>query len=192
MGIIPPSGVKLSCIEFTEPFDAAVVATAHRLELAMPKRTSLPSMLAGSSPSAAKLVIAGGLGPVADHEGAEKDDRHGGVDRPALPLVAHHASECVRQGGRDQKDVQHLEEVAERRRVLVGNRGVRVPEAAAVGAELLDRDLRGGRALAERLLGAFERGRVDIGTDILRNALPDEDQRADDRTAAAARKACSA
>ena len=57
MGIIPPSGVKLSCIEFTEPFDAAVVATAHRLELAMPKRTSLPSMLAGSSPSAAKLVL---------------------------------------------------------------------------------------------------------------------------------------
>ena len=57
MGIIPPSGVKLSCIALTEPFEASVVATAHRLELAMPKRTSLPSMLAGSSPSAAKCVL---------------------------------------------------------------------------------------------------------------------------------------
>ena len=34
-----------SCIELTEPFDAAVVAVAHSAELAMPKRTSLPSML---------------------------------------------------------------------------------------------------------------------------------------------------
>ena len=55
--IMPPSGVKLSCMELTEPFEAAVVATSHRLELAMPKRTSLPSMLAGSSPSAAKFGL---------------------------------------------------------------------------------------------------------------------------------------
>ena len=57
IGISPPSGVKLSCMALTEPFEAAVVATAHRLELAMPKRTSLPSMLAGSMPSAAKLAL---------------------------------------------------------------------------------------------------------------------------------------
>ena len=38
-------GVKESCIAFTEPLDAAVVAVAHSAELAMPKRTSLPSML---------------------------------------------------------------------------------------------------------------------------------------------------
>ena len=50
IGIMPPSGVKLSCIELTEPLDAAVVVTAHRLELAMPKRTSLPSMLAPVRP----------------------------------------------------------------------------------------------------------------------------------------------
>ena len=31
IGIIPPSGVKLSCMAFTEPFEASVVATAHRL-----------------------------------------------------------------------------------------------------------------------------------------------------------------
>ena len=32
-------------MELTEPLEAAVVAVAHSAELAMPKRTSLPSML---------------------------------------------------------------------------------------------------------------------------------------------------
>ena len=32
-------------MEFTDPFDAAVVAVAQSAELATPKRTSLPSML---------------------------------------------------------------------------------------------------------------------------------------------------
>src|ERR1700733_7546929 len=44
-GIIPPSGVKESCIELTAPQLVSVVTTAHSAELAMPKRTSLPSML---------------------------------------------------------------------------------------------------------------------------------------------------
>jgi hypothetical protein len=39
--------VKLSCIALTEPFEAAVVAVAHRAELAAPKRSSLPSRLPG-------------------------------------------------------------------------------------------------------------------------------------------------
>ena len=45
IGAVPPSGVNESCIAFTEPFDAAVVAVAHSVELTMPKRPSLPSML---------------------------------------------------------------------------------------------------------------------------------------------------
>ena len=44
-GTRPPSGVNESCIELTEPFEAAVVAVAQSAELATPKRTSLPSML---------------------------------------------------------------------------------------------------------------------------------------------------
>src|SRR5438093_9906926 len=43
-GTSPPSGVKESCIELTEPFEAAVVAVAHIAELTMPTRTSLPSI----------------------------------------------------------------------------------------------------------------------------------------------------
>jgi len=45
IGTMPPSGVNESCIALTEPFDAAVVAVAHNVELTMPKRVSLPSML---------------------------------------------------------------------------------------------------------------------------------------------------
>ena len=44
-GTSPPSGVKLSCIELTAPHEASVVTVAKSAELAMPKRTSLPSML---------------------------------------------------------------------------------------------------------------------------------------------------
>ena len=40
--IIPPSGVKLSCMELTEPLDAAVVKVAQVDEAAIPNRVSLP------------------------------------------------------------------------------------------------------------------------------------------------------
>ena len=43
-GIMPPSGVKLSCIELTDPFEVPVVDAAHKPDAAGPKRTSLPSM----------------------------------------------------------------------------------------------------------------------------------------------------
>ena len=59
-------------------------------------------------------------------------------------------------------------------------RGIGVEEAAAVGAEHLDRDLRGDRPDGDGLLGALERGRIDIGAERLRNALPDQEQRVDD------------
>ncbi len=53
-GTMPPSGVKLSCMAMTAPSDVAVVVTANSDDIAVPKRTSLPSMLPmdGSTPSA--------------------------------------------------------------------------------------------------------------------------------------------
>ena len=67
---MPPSGVKESCIAFTAPHEAAVVTAANSAEAAMPKRTSLPSMLppdcsaldAWSTPSGGEQRIAGLLG----------------------------------------------------------------------------------------------------------------------------------
>ena len=68
----------------------------------------------------------------------------------------------------------------ERVRVLERMRGVGVEEAAAIGAEHLDRELRGDRARRDRLLRAFERRRVDIGAERLRHAAQDVEQRQHD------------
>ncbi len=43
----PPSGVKLSCIELTEPFEAAVVAVAQSAELAIAEADLLAFHVAG-------------------------------------------------------------------------------------------------------------------------------------------------
>jgi hypothetical protein len=45
IGTMPPNGVKESCMEFTAPQLASVVTVAKSAGFAMPKRTSLPSML---------------------------------------------------------------------------------------------------------------------------------------------------
>ena len=79
-----------------------------------------------------------------------------------------------------REDRDHLHEIRQRRRIFEGMRGVGVEEAAAIGAEHLDGDLRGDRADGDRLLGAFERRRIDIGPKRLRDALPDQEQRVDD------------
>ena len=149
-----------SCIELTEPLEAAVVAVAHSAELAIPKRTSLPSMLPPACSSLATWSTPSGgerglPACSADRSGAEQgdeDDGHGGQHGPALPGVADHLAEGVAERRRDQQDREHLDEVRQRRRVLERMRRVDVEEAAAVRAELLDRDLRGGRAHGEQLL----------------------------------------
>ena len=147
-------------MELTEPFEAAVVAVAQSAELAMPKRTSLPSMLPPGC-SAAGDWSTPGLRQRADcpparrrwrgRANGDEDEQHGREQRPALAAVADHRAEGVAERRGDQQDRQHLEEVRERRRVLERVGRVDVEEAAAVGAELLDRDLRGGRADGEGL-----------------------------------------
>ncbi len=49
IGNMPPIGVKLSCMQLTEPFDVPVVAAAHSPQDAGPNRTSLPSRLPPTS-----------------------------------------------------------------------------------------------------------------------------------------------
>ncbi len=88
-----------------------------------------------------------------------------------------------------REDRDHLDEVGHRVGVLEGMGGVGVEEAAAVGAEHLDGDLRGDRADGDGLLGALERGGVDIGAERLRHAAPDEDQRQHDADRQQARRA---
>jgi hypothetical protein len=108
-----------------------------------------------STPSGGSKRVAGLFGRRDGHHGKHKQQRHRGQHGPALACVAHRAAEGETQRRRDQEDRQHLEEVAERRRVLVRMGRVGVEEAAAVGAQHLDGFLRSNRAHGQGLLGGF-------------------------------------
>ncbi len=140
-GTMPPSAVKLSCIALTAPQLASVVTVANSAEAATPKRTSLPSMLPPGMPSAWRLGLPAALRPIGEAGAGEEQHEHRGEDRPALPPVADRAAEHVRQPCAEREDRQHLDEVGPRARVLERVRRVGVEEAAAVGAEHLDRFL---------------------------------------------------
>ena len=143
----------------------------------MPKRTSLPSMLPPVSPSALSASLPCASAAVTDDGSGEEQHAHHGEDGPALPLVADHAAEHVGQRGAEREDRDDLHVIRQRGRILERMRGIGVEEAAAIGAQHLDRDLRRDRADRDGLLGAFERCRVDIGAERLRNPLPDQEQR---------------
>ena len=125
--------------------------------------------------------IARGLGRVDRGDADQEHHAHDSEDGPALPLVADHAAEHVGQAGADGEDQQDLDEVGQRVGVLERMRRVGVEEAAAVGAQDLDDFLRSNRALCDDLLGAFQRGRLGIGAQVLRHALPNEHQSDNDR-----------
>ena len=121
-----------------------------------------------------------GFSPVADHHAGDEQNAHHREDGPALALVADHAAKHIGEAGAEREDRNHMDIVSECCRALIGMRGIRIEEAAAVGAQMLDHHLRGDGALRDGLLGAFERRRVDISAEILRHALPDEHDRTDD------------
>jgi hypothetical protein len=88
---------------------------------------------------------------------------HGRQHGPALLLISGHAAEGVGQRGRNAKDEHHLDEIGEGRRVLERMRAVGVEEAAAVGAQLLDRFLRRHGAEGNDLRRAFQGLDVQVG-----------------------------
>ena len=120
----PPSGVKLSCIELTEPFDVPVVDAAHRPDAAGPKRISLPSMfppdwmevVVWSAPSVVEPRVAVALEAHGPQRHAEPDDEHDGEHRSALAAVLDHVAERERERERDDEDRPRLDEVVETRR----------------------------------------------------------------------------
>ena len=69
-------------------------------------------------------------------------------DHPPELLALHQHAERVRRRERDHDREQHLDHVREPVGALEGVRGVGVEEPAAVGAELLDRELARDRAAA--------------------------------------------
>ena len=159
MGIRPPSGVKESCIELTLPLEAAVVALAQMAELAMPKRVSLPSMLPPDCRAPARRrrpsprTRARPLAPRRLRRPPAA--RRSRASRPARPSPAA----CRRPSRRTCSTARPRsagwpgisKKFDKRRRVLERVGRVHVEESAAVGAELLDRDLRRGRSHGQRL-----------------------------------------
>jgi hypothetical protein len=118
----------------------------------MPKRASLPSMLPPGCSGAGGLV-----GAERGQRGLPCCSRHDATTATTnIAVIAASTAQpwrgrppCGRRRStarRDQEDRQHLQEVGQRRRVLVRVRRVGVEEAAAVGAQHLDRLLRGDRA----------------------------------------------
>ena len=83
IGTSPPNGVNESCIEFTDPFDAAVVAVAQSAEDAMPNRASLPSMLPPMF-----VAVATGSAPSLDNNGLPPcSARHAAISKTTNTAV---------------------------------------------------------------------------------------------------------
>ena len=143
----------------TDPLDAPVVATAQAAEVGDAEAHLLALHVAaglGASPPVARAPVETGrqlrnlrypllLEVVGHTDHGHQDDHHDGQDHPTLLGVAHHASEGVAEGSRDEQYRYQLQEVGEGRGVLERMRRVGVEEAAAVGAQLLDGELRGHR-----------------------------------------------
>ena len=71
---------------------------------------------------------------------------------------------------------QQLHQIREGAGVLEGVGAVGVEEAAAVGAQLLDRLLRGDRTERHHLLGALDGGDLVVGREVLDHPLAHQDQ----------------
>ena len=134
----------------------------------MPKRISLPSKLPPACSAVTLLIdaelgdqrVTGLLDRQRHGDPGDEEHRHRRPERPALPGVADHLAEGVDEPGRNGEDGQHLEEVGQRVRVLVGMGRVGVEEAAAVGAELLDASWQATGPWAMVWVAPFERRRV--------------------------------
>jgi len=106
--------------------------------------------------------------------GAAKQEqaKHAGDDGAALAQVLDVVAEGEHQRHRDQDDRGYLEQVAPGRRVFEWVCRVDAEEATAIGAQLLDGDLAGGRAQWDGLVSALQGHGVGIVGEGLRHALP--------------------
>ena len=120
--------------------------------------------------------ISGSLGRIADRYAGKEQEAHDREDRPALTLIADHAAEHIRECGADGENQNDLNEVCDRVRVFEWMRRVGIEESASVRAEHLDDFLRSNRPLGDELLSAFKSSDLGVGAQILRHALPHEEQ----------------
>ena len=101
------------------------------------------------------------FGPIGDADASHEHDAHGDGDGASLPEIEHRAPES--EDGREGNDEQrpNLQHVGDGVGVLIRMRSIGVEEAAAIGAEFLDRLLARNRTDGNDLLGALERRRFE-------------------------------
>ncbi len=151
----------------------------------MPKRTSLPSMFPPDwTRTISEIHIAEAWIPplfkvVYEDQSAAEEKHHHVVEKPSLSRLANHPAEGVGQCRGQEHDRQHFDEVGERRGVLIRMSPVGVKEAAAIGAEILDDLERSHGTLRYDLLSTLDGSGDRIVVEVHRNALPDEQQAAD-------------
>ena len=175
IGTPPPSGVNESCIESTAPVEVRVVAFAKSAEEGTPKRTSLPSIAAPAAWSAAPAWRASKVVTRL----SETTKITAIAERIAQPW-RRSPSRLPKVRG-SENGIRSRSEISSRLRERVGVlervRRVGVVEAAAVGAELLDRLLAGHRTAREVLGGAGDgRDGVRVG-EVLHGAGGDQQDR---------------
>ena len=135
IGIMPASGIQLSCMELTEPLSIAVQEVPQSTLFITPMRCSLPSMFASALPVT-------GLGCDSKYHAPANESKYSASmtlnKAPGVLLVADQQAEHIDLRHRHDDDRQHFQEVRQRRRILERMRAVHVVPAAAVGEELLD------------------------------------------------------
>ncbi len=117
--------------------------------------------------------------PVTDGEACDKQDGHGGKDRPAVPGRASHLAQGDGERRGNEKDQFDFNEVAEGRGIFKGVPTIGVEEAAAIGAQFLDYLLGSDRALRDDLgrLPMLPGGHGGIGLKVLDHSLADQYRR---------------
>ena len=162
IGTSPPSGVKLSCMAFTEPFEAAVVTVAHSADDGDAKADLLALHVPGRLVHA-EAERSSGLPPCSadaqseQQRNDERDHRANSTqpcrrDRTMAPKVKQSAAGMSRMASSSTKLLSGVG-------FSNGMRRVGVEEAAAVRPELLDGDLRGhGTERDDRLARRVGRG----------------------------------
>ncbi len=129
-------------MELIAPSEDAVDTSANSADPAMPKRTSLPSMLPPVSCALGVWVAFGGASaglPAGFHRinggSAEREqDGHDAKQNPTVPFRPDHAAEAIGERRTQHKDEYDLRKIGKRRGVFVRVRRIGVEEAAAVTA----------------------------------------------------------
>ena len=148
-------------------------AEAHLLAFEVPTRLGAGDRLIDLQ--RVEVVVAGRLEAHGRAGGRDPEQEHRCEDHPTLLLVLDHAPIGVGEGEGDEEQAGDLEQVGQA--VGGGERvgRVGVPEAAAVGAELLDGLLARHRAAGNGLHVALHSGDLGGAVEVLDDPPPHED-----------------